>query len=620
VVSVLPDVAGLDRCFDYTVPPALGDEVRVGTVVRVELAGRRVGGWVLADGVGPPPDLPLRPLAAVRGWGPEPAVVGLSEWAAWRWAGRRRALLGAASPAGAVRLLPAATWRPPPPPAGSDRLGELVRAALVEGTSVLTLPPASDPIAVVAHAAQAGPTLVVVPSSAQAQRLAARLRRAGAGVALLPEQWGLARAGAAVVVGARGAVWAPCPGMRALVVLDAHDQNLVQQQTPAWWATTVAVERARRQGVPALLVTPCPTLDLLAASGDPAARPAGRAGGAGSTRPSPRTALLRLDPVQGRAGWAPLEVVDRCQDDPRLGLYSERLVRAVREAERTLCVLNRTGRARLLVCAACGAPARCERCGAALTEVAPSEEAGASGPGRRRGLPLGCPRCGEQRPPLCAPCGSSRLRHLRPGVGSAAEDLAVLAGRRVEVVTAASGSAGATTADADGAAAPAVIVGTEAALHRSGPLDLVAFLDFDQHLLAPRLRAGEEALGLLVKASRLVGGRRRGGRVLVQTRLPAHPVLEVARSGDPDPLLGLEAATRRELRLPPWSSLATLSGPGANELAEAVGAEGGGVEVLGAGEGRFTLRAGSPEVLCDALARVGRPAGRVRVEVDPIGI
>ena len=51
VVRVLPDEAAIDKTFDYLVPDDLGDQVRVGTMVRIALHGRRVGGWVGADGV-----------------------------------------------------------------------------------------------------------------------------------------------------------------------------------------------------------------------------------------------------------------------------------------------------------------------------------------------------------------------------------------------------------------------------------------------------------------------------------------------------------------------------------------------------------------------------------------
>ena len=50
--TVVPDVTGLDKSFDYLVPTQLRSTVRVGTSVRVPLHGRRVGGWVVR--VGPP--------------------------------------------------------------------------------------------------------------------------------------------------------------------------------------------------------------------------------------------------------------------------------------------------------------------------------------------------------------------------------------------------------------------------------------------------------------------------------------------------------------------------------------------------------------------------------------
>ena len=103
VVRVLPNVTGLDKQFDYLVPPALVGAVEVGTIVRVELHGRRVGGWVVALD---PPDVfaadELKEIAKVTGHGPSAAVIELAEWAAVRWAARRRHFLITASPERAV--------------------------------------------------------------------------------------------------------------------------------------------------------------------------------------------------------------------------------------------------------------------------------------------------------------------------------------------------------------------------------------------------------------------------------------------------------------------------------------------------------------------------------------
>ena len=101
VVRVLPDVAAIDKEFDYLVPEWVA--VGVGDVVRIQLHGRRVGGWVVAVDVQPPPDVQLKPLAKVSGRGPAPELLDLAEWAAWRWAGRRATFLRTATPPGVVR-------------------------------------------------------------------------------------------------------------------------------------------------------------------------------------------------------------------------------------------------------------------------------------------------------------------------------------------------------------------------------------------------------------------------------------------------------------------------------------------------------------------------------------
>ena len=79
----------------------------------------------------------------------------------------------------------------------------------------------------------------------------------------------------------------------------------------------------------------------------------------------------------------------------------------------------------------------------------------------------------------------------------AREQMEALAGRPVGEVVAGDGPVPDTP----------VLVGTDAVLYREGELrrsggvGAVAFLDFDQELLAPRYKAAEEALALLGRAS-----------------------------------------------------------------------------------------------------------------------
>jgi primosomal protein N' (replication factor Y) len=298
-----------------------------------------------------------------------------------------------------------------------------------------------------------------------------------------------------------------------------------------------------------------------------------------------------------------VDVVDRRQEDPlRAGLYSAALVDLVRSAgsdRRVVCVLNRTGRVRLLACTVDGELARCEVCGAAVTGEGP-----AGGPTELR-----CPRCGAVRPPVCLVCSASRFKAVRLGATRAREDLERLAGRPVSLVTAAGGTEGDPRAP--------VVVGTEAVLHRVPDAAAVAFLDLDAELLAPRYRAAEEALALVARAARVVGARARGGRLLLQTRLPDHEVVVAALHADPTRVADAEAPRRAALRFPPAAALAAVSGAAAETFVDPLRSALG-LEVLGPVDGRWLVRAPDVVTLCDALARVPRPPGRLRVAVDPL--
>jgi primosomal protein N' (replication factor Y) len=155
-------------------------------------------------------------------------------------------------------------------------------------------------------------------------------------------------------------------------------------------------------------------------------------------------------------------------------------------------------------------------------------------------------------------------------------------------------------------------------LHRIGRADAVAFLDFDQELLAPRYRAAEHGMGLHAFGARRRGPRARGGRLLVQTRDPQHPVLAAVLHADPAGFAEAERANRAALEFPPFTALAAVSGVAASAFVE--GVDRSAVEVLGPADDRWLIRAPDHPTLCDALAATPRPPGRLRVEVDPLRI
>ncbi|HRE02132.1 MAG TPA: hypothetical protein PLV68_12590, partial [Ilumatobacteraceae bacterium] len=305
--------------------------------------------------------------------------------------------------------------------------------------------------------------------------------------------------------------------------------------------------------------------------------------------------LLRPSIDAERRGWPIVEIIDRTQDEPwQKSMVTSALIRQLRDHDRTVvAVLNTTGRSRLLACRQCKALQRCERCEASVVQ--------------RDDNTFACLRCATTRPPVCQACGAASFANLRTGVTRLREELEAAAGRPVVAVTA-TGS--------DVVPPAGVYVGTEAVLHRVSRADTVVFVDMDAELLAPRYRAAEQAMTLLVRAARLVGGRAGGGRVLVQTFLPAHPVLDAARHADPGRLVPDEMRRRQMLGFPPAAAIALVTGNGAEAYGDSLRASG--VESATTLDGATLLRTNDWATLATACATHPRPAGtRLRIEVDP---
>ena len=577
ICRVAPDVTAVERVFDYLVPDALAALVRVGAIVRVPLHGRRVRGWVVEDDVRADTHERLLEIAAVASDGPPAGVVDLAGWVAWRWAGPRIAVLRSASAPNRVAPTPtpsatpselASVWRP------MDAKLTPVRRVMV-----VRRPPLFDRRELVASMCAAdGSTLVAVSDGSRARSLSAYLRKAGRVVAFVhsdesdaarTEAWRRAARGGCVVVGGRTAALAPVPDLAAAIVVDDADESLQEERSPTWHARDVLYERAARAGAPWSVVSPAPTVEALAlAPGH----------------------LDALPPDVETRGWPRPLVVDRREEPPGAGLLTESLVVALREAGGpAVCVLNRRGRFRVLACDACHALLRWDRA--------------------------------VERPMICDECGATRLRVLRAGVTRVREEMAALFPRqRVVDVDAATEE----VADAD------IVIGTESALHRPEirrrrPA-LVAFLDLDQELLAPRYRAAAQAHWLTTRGAQLLASRPRDEtRLVVQTRQPDHEVVRALVKGHPGIVADAESARRAALEFPPFGALAEISGDDDAVLASLEPLRGldpaaATVRVLGPTDGRALVVAPTPDVLADALRLVhaaARATGRVRVVVDP---
>ena len=577
IVRVVPNVSGVNKTFDYLVPESLKN-VKVGSIVRVELQGRRVDAWVI-DEVVRAGLIKFKDVISLLSEGPSEEVVQLSQWAAQRFCGPLRAVLSSASPSLRVKKL---GTRHSGAARKSGQRGVVAEAEELfnnQRGGVLVWPAPRPLRPVLESGISRGRTLVVTPSVGFARTIAQALRREGLSVALMPDDWQRAAEGVDVVVGARSAVWASIPELKSIIVLDEHDERLQDERSPTWHSRDVAIERARALGIPCLLVSPLPTVSATHWAGSQAVR--------------------FVEPAA--SDWPTIEVVDPYSDlgdeeKPQFGLLSSRLIEVLRDKSKTVvCILNTKGRSRLLSCKACKAIIRCENCDAAVIQ-------------NDEGL-LECNRCGVHRPATCQSCSSNALALLRKGVAKMRDEIEKAALRQVVELSAE------TTVAAN--AASLVYIGTEAALHRVSSADVVVFLDFDNELFAPTYRAGEQAWTLLIHAIRLLKGST-NALIVLQSQDASNAQYADFVSPEPQLLIEREQKKRKVMQLPPYAAMARVvfADPTFNpaDWAHCKLAFSSSVKTA-----EFLVRAENDEVLSQGIAQLrDELSTRFRCYVDPM--
>ena len=228
--------------------------------------------------------------------------------------------------------------------------------------------------------------------------------------------------------------------------------------------------------------------------------------------------------------------------------------RTLAAGEQALLFLNRRGFAPLTLCRACGHRLRCPNCSAWLVT-------------HRLRHRLLCHHCGYGRaePDHCPACGTvDALVACGPGVERLAEEVAgLLPEARSAILTSdrpATPSEAAALLQAMRDHRLDLLIGTQiiAKGHHFPDLTLVGVVDGDLGLSGGDLRAAERQFQLLYQVAGRAGRGARPGRVLIQTHLPEHPVMQAIASGDKERFYAEELAERRAAGLPPFGRLAAL--------------------------------------------------------------
>jgi primosomal protein N' (replication factor Y) len=414
--------------------------------------------------------------------------------------------------------------------------------------------------AVAAALGQGRRVLVLLPEIAlSAQWLARFERRFGAPPAVWHSAltsaqrrrtWrGIAEGAIDVVVGARSALFLPLQDLGLIVVDEEHDGSFKQEEMVLYHARDMAVARARIESCAVVLASATPAIETAVAAGGVLGGPPAASG----------WSRVALPARHGGAAMPAVALVDLRRDrPPRGGFLAPSLRAALAETlaagAQSLLFLNRRGYAPLTLCRACGHRLACPNCSAWLVSH------------RLRGR-LQCHHCGYAMPAPdhCPSCGSvGLLAASGPGVERLAEELEeLLPDARVAVMTSD------TTSDARAAGEMVrameehrvdVLIGTQiiAKGHHFPDLTLVGVVDADLGLGGGDLRAAERTFQLLYQVAGRAGREERPGRVLIQTHLPEHPVMQALAVGDKDRFLAVELEERRIGEMPPFGRLAAL--------------------------------------------------------------
>jgi primosomal protein N' (replication factor Y) len=353
-----------------------------------------------------------------------------------------------------------------------------------------------------------------------------------------------------IVVGARSAVFAPLENLGAIIVDEEHESSYKQGETPRYHAREVAIVRARNEGAVTVLGSATPSLESWA------------------NATTGKFTLLTLPDRVGGGKLPDVQVIDlRKLATDYTGMAQggidygavireplhDAIVESMSRGEQSILLLNRRGYSSFVQCIDCGAVATCPHCSITLTHHRNPER-------------LICHYClhKEDPRPDCARCGGRNLRQRGLGTQQVerllSERFPSARIARMDVDTTSGKWAHTRILDRVAGGEVDILLGTQMiAKGLDFPnVTLVGVVDADVGINLPDFRASERCFQLLSQVSGRAGRGAKGGRVLIQTRLPAHHAVKYAVAHDYVAFVKEEMGGRVEPPYPPNVRIANI--------------------------------------------------------------
>ncbi len=413
----------------------------------------------------------------------------------------------------------------------------------------------------IAHALNMGrSSIVLVPEISLTPQTVARFRaRFGEKIAVLhsrllgsrrASEWRRISSGEAqIVVGARSAIFAPVKNLGLVVVDEEHETSYKQEDVPRYNAREVAIKRAELSNAIVILGSATPSLESFYAA---------RNG---------HYALIELHERIDSRFLPEVEIVDMREEltrVKRLPIFSQSLKnwidKDISEDKQVILFLNRRGFSTFVSCRKCGYVVTCKRCNVSLTYHFHKRK-------------LVCHHCNYKMDPpdVCPQCNSSYVKYW--GIGTEKVESEVHRFFPKAVISRMDTDATHKRGTHEKVLAKFkdhkidILVGTQMiAKGLDFPkVTLVGVISADTALNLPDFRSGERTFNLLTQVAGRAGRGDLGGKVIIQTYTPGHYSIQAAKNHDYHSFYDKEISLRKELNLPPFCHMVSLTFRGRKE-------------------------------------------------------
>lgn len=349
---------------------------------------------------------------------------------------------------------------------------------------------------------------------------------------------GMQQGSSSILLGTRSALFTPLKNPGLIILDEEHDSSFKQQKGFRFSARDLAIVRGKIFNIPVILGTATPSLESL------------------HNADKKRYQLLHLSERAGSAVKPKFLLLDirnkKLQDGLSQPLITE-IKKTLAKKEQVLLFLNRRGFAPVQICHQCAWVARCNNCDTSL--VIHFDE-----------RVLRCHHCAYQQHLMsqCPACKSADLKPLGLGTERVEKSLVELFPKHKVVrldrdSTQRKGSLEKHLEQINQGQVD-LILGTQmlAKGHHFPNVTLVAILDVDSGLFSIDYHASEKLAQLIIQVSGRAGRAEKPGKVILQTRQPAHPLLNVLIQQGYKDFAKTALAERQQALLPPYSFQALL--------------------------------------------------------------